>query len=108
MSNILMSLSIGTISMIIVFVSGLVSGLVRIGTLTLRSLFAFCLASAASYFLIMLFDMYGERQQKEIAEINKELAEGEESEESEEENSEQTEEGFKPMNAENLPNAEQK
>ena len=96
--------------MIIVFISGLVSGLVRLGTLTLRSLLAFCLTSAASYFLLMLFEMYEARVKKEIAEVEAELVEDEESEESNEETAngeqaEQNNEGFQPMNPADLPNA---
>ena len=97
MSTILMALSFGAISMAVTFIAGLASGVVRIGTLALRSCFAFCLASAACYFLLMLFEMYDEKHQKEAEKIAAELAsEGEEGETSESE-------GFQPT--ENYPNA---
>ena len=84
MSTILMALSLGAISMIITFIAGMASGVVRVGTLALRSCFTFCLASAACYFLLMLFDMYNERLQKENEKVEAEVAEGEESENPEE------------------------
>ena len=72
-----MALAFGAISMIITFISGMLSGVVRLGTLTLRSCLAFCIASAACYFLLMLFDMYNERLDKKDEQIAKETAEGE-------------------------------
>ena len=98
MATILMALSLGAVSMIITFLAGLASGVVRVGTLALRSCFAFCLASAACYFLLMLFDMYNERLQKTDEQIEKEVAEEVEGEEGE-----NSEEGFQPT--ENYPNA---
>ena len=98
MATILMALSLGAVSMIITFLAGLASGVVRVGTLALRSCFAFCLASAACYFLLMLIDMYNERLQKTDEQIEKEVAEEVEGEEGE-----NSEEGFQPT--ENYPNA---
>ena len=80
MSTILMALSLGAISMIITFIAGMASGVVRFGTLALRSCFAFCLASAACYFILMLFDMYNERLQKKIEQVEDEVAEDAENE----------------------------
>lgn len=111
MSTILMALSLGTISMIIVFISGLMSGVVRLGTLTLRSLIAFCLTSAASYFLMMLFDLMMENNKKEQKKVEEELAEDEEGFEEEVFTAEdqpppqQQQPGFQPLNANDLPNA---
>lgn len=62
------ALALGTISMIIVFISGMTSGVVRWGTLALRVLFAFSMTSAASYFLMMLFDYYDEMKLKKLRE----------------------------------------
>lgn len=98
MSTILMALSLGAVSMIITFLAGLASGVVRVGTLALRCCFAFCLASAICYFLLMLFELYDERLQKKTEQIEKEVAEGEEDSEGE-----GTQENFQPT--ENYPNA---
>ena len=95
MSTILMALSLGAVSMIITFLAGLASGVVRVGTLALRCCFAFCLASAICYFLLMMFELYDERLQKKNEEVVKEVAEDSEGENSEE--------GFQPT--ENYPNA---
>ncbi|MBO4400459.1 MAG: hypothetical protein J5809_01270 [Selenomonadaceae bacterium] len=54
--------------MIIVFIAGMTSGVVRWGTLALRILFAFSMTSAASYFLMMLFDYYDEMKLKKLRE----------------------------------------
>ena len=100
-----MSLALGTMSMIIVFFSGLAAGVVRIGTLTFRGFVAFCVSTAVSYLFLMLFEMYGERLQKETLEVEKEVAEDEESEESGEGEEQSEEEGFKPANPNDLPQA---
>lgn len=109
MSDVLISLALGTISMIIVFFSGLASGAVRIGTLTFRGFVAFCLSTAVSYVCLMLFEMYGERLTKKTLELEKEVAEGEDGEESGEgaegEEEQAGEEGFKPANPNDLPQA---
>lgn len=47
--------------MLIVFIAGISSGVVRMGTLGLRAIFAFAMTSAASYFLMMLWDLYDEK-----------------------------------------------
>lgn len=104
MSTILMALSLGAISMIIAFISGMISGDVRLGTLTLRCLFAFCVSSAIVYFLLMIFEMYDENRRKEAEKVAKELAENPTGEEnSEEENS--AAEGFQPINPSDIPRA---
>ena len=64
--------------MIVVLISGLSSGVVRAWTLMLRCGLAFCIASAACYFLLMLVEMYYSRLQKEKEAVEAELAEGEE------------------------------
>ena len=79
-----MALSLGAISMIVTFMSGMISGVVRVGTLALRSCFVFCLASAVAYFVLMLFDMYNEKLKKEQEEAEKEAAEEEDKKEAEE------------------------
>lgn len=66
MPILLTALALGTVSMIIVFISGMTSGVVRWGTLALRVLFAFCMTSAASYFFMMLFDYYDEMKMKKL------------------------------------------
>ena len=78
MSTILMALSLGTISMIVVLISGLASGVVRFWTLVFRCGLAFCLAGAACYFLLLFVEMYYEKFQKEKDKIETELAENEE------------------------------
>ena len=96
-----MALAFGAISMIITFISGMLSGVVRLGTLTLRSCLAFCIASAACYFLLMLFDMYNERLDKKDEQIAAEVAEGEQDNQSAE--GENSAENFQPT--EEYPNA---
>lgn len=64
--------------MIVVLISGLASGVVRFWTLAFRCGLAFCLASAACYFLLMFVEMYYEKFQKEKEQVETELAEGEE------------------------------
>lgn len=104
MSTILMALSLGAVSMIIVFISGMMSGVVRLGTLSLRCLFAFCVTTALTYFILMLFEMYDERKRKEADAISKELAADEEN--SADENSEDTTPGnFRPVNPSDYPQA---
>lgn len=106
MSTILMALSLGAVSMIIVFISGMMSGVVRLGTLSLRCLFAFCMTTALTYFILMLFEMYDERKRKEADAIAKELAGDEEN--SAEENpagEDTTPESFQPINPSNYPQA---
>lgn len=68
MPILLTALALGTVSMIIVFISGMASGVVRWGTLALRVLFAFSMTSAASYFFMMLFDYYDEMKVRKLRE----------------------------------------
>ena len=63
---------ISTVSVVIVFVSGAASGVVRMNTLLTRSFFAFFMTGAATYFLLMLFDWYYEKQHKKFVEVNAE------------------------------------
>lgn len=74
MSTILMALTLGACSMIIVFFAGLASGVVRLGTLSLRSLIAFCITSVATYLIMFAFELYDERQRQEADKVAKELA----------------------------------
>lgn len=103
MSTILMALSLGAISMIIVFISGMVSGDVRLITLTLRCLFSFCVSSAVVYFLLMLFEMYDESKRKEAEEVAKELAASSENEGTSK--TENTAADFRPINPSDIPHA---
>jgi|GEM_PF-2101351 len=82
-----MALAVGAISMIVVFISGMASGVVRVWTVALRCGLAFCVVSAASYFLLILLEMYYNRLQREAEQIAAEVAA-----ESESENSTDTEE----------------
>ena len=59
---------ISVISAVIVFVAGIMSGLVRMTTLLTRTLFAVMMSGAASYLVLMLFDWFYERQHKKFAE----------------------------------------
>lgn len=90
------ALTLGAISMLIVIIGGLTSGLVRLSTLALRALFAFAMASAASYFLMMLFDLYDEYTTKKL----KAAAEPEELP------VEPAAAEFEPLNGEELPKVE--
>ena len=86
MSKILMALALGAISMIVVLISGLSSGVVRIWTLAFRCCLAFCITGGFCYFLLIFVEMYYERLQKEKEQVENELAEGEENSQSEENN----------------------
>lgn len=94
MSTILMALSFGAISMIVVFLSGMASGVVRVWTLMLRCGLAFCLTSAACYFLLIMLEMYYQRLHKEEEQVASELAE---------ETAEEGEENFQPTEADEVP-----
>ena len=98
----LTALALGCVSMFIVFFAGLNSGVVRLGTLAIRTVFAFAMTSAATYFLLMLYDYYEEIQANE--EIVTEESVAETSDKNAAEQSQNNVEGFQPMNAENLPN----
>ena len=63
---------ISTVAVVIVFVSGMTSGVVRMNTLLTRTVFAFFMTGSATYFLLMLFDWYYEKQHKKFAEVNAE------------------------------------
>ena len=69
-----MALAVGAFSMITVFFSGLASGLVRMGTLSLRSFIAFCITSVTVYLILFMFELYDEKRRKKADEIAKELA----------------------------------
>ena len=103
MNFFLTALLLGFISMIIVFVSGWTSGVVGLGTLAIRAVFACAMTSAATYFLMMLFDYYEEMQAKKLAKDVEEIVE-ETPAENEESQTPPEPEGFQPMSAENLPN----
>ena len=106
MSTILMALSLGAVSMIIVFISGMMSGVVRLGTLSLRSFIAFCVTTALTYFILMLFEMYDERRRKEAEAVAKELAGDEENSADENLEGEDTTPGnFQPVNPSDYPQA---
>ena len=77
----------------------MVSGVVRFGTLALRSGLVFCLASAIGYFALLLFEMYTERLLKKTQQLESEV----EGEEISENSAENAEEGF--QSTENYPNA---
>ena len=57
---------VSTVSVVIVFVAGMTSGVVRMTTLLTRTLFAFFMTGAASYLALMLFDWYYEKQHKKF------------------------------------------
>ena len=101
----LTALLLGTVSMIIVFCSGLFSGVVRLNTLLIRTIWAFSMTSAASFFLIMLFDYYQEIQEKKLKKEAEEIINGETPAENNETET-QAAEVFQPINANSLPNVE--
>ena len=101
---------VAVVSVVIVFVAGAMSGVVRLTTLLTRTFFAFLISGAASYLLLMIFDWYYEKKHKEFsaegvgkdakttaAEVNI-SAEGSQA-------AQPAQEGFKPMNANELPKA---
>ena len=100
---------VSAVSVVIVFVAGMMSGVVRLTTLLTRTFFAFLISGAASYLLLMIFDWYYEKKHKEFsaepvgkdaktnaAEVN--ISAGLQA-------SQPAQEGFKPMNANELPKA---
>lgn len=106
MNFLLTALSLGVVSMIVVLVSGFSSGVVRLTTLGLRSVFAFAMTSAAVYFLLMLYDYYEEKQAKKFKkEVAETVAEEPPPAESAEEQT-PPEVAFQPINAADLPNVE--
>lgn len=99
---------VSAVSVIIVFVSGMMSGVVRTTTLLTRTFFAFLMSGAASYLLLMIFDWYYERQHKKFsaAEV---ASKGEQPKAAEvnvnNETAQPAQDGFKPINANELPKA---
>ena len=87
---------VSAVSVIIVFVAGMMSGVVRTTTLLTRTFYAFLMSGAASYLLLMIFDWYYERQHKKFS------AEQPSQDKPAEENKQ---EGFQPINANELPKA---
>lgn len=104
MNYLLTALLLGVVSMIIVFVAGLTSGVVGLGTLAIRTVFAFAMTSAASYFLLMLYDYYEEIQAKKLKKDVEKIVAEENPKENAAEQSPQPENVFQPINAGNLPN----
>ncbi len=88
--------------MVIVFISGIASGVVGIVTLAIRSFFALAMTSAATYFIMMLFDYYDEMQIKKLKKDVEEIIEETPAEDST--TQPPPAEGFQPLNANNLPN----
>ena len=104
MNFLLTAILLGVVSMIIVFVSGLSSGVVRLTTLLLRSVFALAMTSAATYFIMMLYDYYEEIQAKKLKKDTAEVVNEEKTAEIVEEQPPQPETEFQPINANDLPN----
>ena len=98
---------ISVISAIIVFVAGVTSGVVRMTTLLTRTFFAVMMSGAASYLVLMLFDWHYERNHKKFsAEENQAETPPEKSaEENKTATAQPAQDGFKPMNANELPKA---
>ena len=113
MKILLIALVIALVSMLIVLISGITSGVVRVGTIIYRTVFSFAFAGVASYFFMMLFDLYLELREKKLQKLKAEIesaenpiAESDTNIESttKEENSPPNE-GFQPMNIKDLPRA---
>ena len=110
MKVILIALLIAIICMLIVLISGITSGVVRIGTIIYRTVFAFAFAGVSSYFFMMLFDLYMELREKKLQKLKAELepaenaSAGSDTSNKNEKNSPPPE-GFQPMNVNNLPRA---
>ena len=64
------------------------------------------MTSAATYFLLMLYDYYEEMQAKKLKKDVAEIINEETSAETANEQPPHSEVGFQPMNANNLPNVE--
>ena len=94
---------ISVISAVIVFVAGIMSGLVRMTTLLTRTLFAVMMSGAASYLVLMLFDWYYEKKHKEFS--GGEVAAETQPQQAKTETAPPAQDGFKPMNANELPKA---
>ncbi len=67
MKTIIIALVIGLVCMLIVLVSGLMSGVVRAGTIIYRTVFSFAFAGVSSYFFMMLYELYCELQSKKLS-----------------------------------------
>lgn len=106
MKVLLTALLLGAVSMAIVFCSGVFSGVVRFSTVMVRTVWAFSMTSAATFFLIMLFDYYDEIQTKKLKKDVEEIVNEETSAENPKTETEAAPEGFQPMNASTLPNVE--
>ena len=98
---------VSIICSVIVFVAGLLSGVVRMGTLFLRTFYALIMACAATYFILMLFDWYYEKKKKKFDEaqaaadakpVEKNASENVANPQPAEQPAEQV--GFKPLNPE--------
>ncbi len=107
MARVLAALVLGAVSLIVVLISGISSGDVRISTIIFRSIISFCVSSAIFFFLLMAFDLYEEKVAKTLEQVKQEIATEENSEEKTEEEENQSEvseesgetaEGFRPMN----------
>ena len=95
---------VSAVSVIIVFVAGMTSGVVRTTTLLTRTFYAFFMTGAASYFILMIFDWYYEKKHKEF--ISGKVADDAQTDSKEENKApENKQEGFKPINANELPKA---
>ena len=103
MNYLVTALLLGVVSMITVFVAGFTGGVVGLGTLAIRTVFAFAMTSAATYFLLMLYDYYEEIQAKKLKkDVEKILTEDNAAEQS----PQPEENAFQPMGTENLPNVD--
>ncbi|MBQ7476332.1 MAG: hypothetical protein IJT06_02935 [Selenomonadaceae bacterium] len=100
---------VSIICSVIVFVAGLFSGVVRMGTLFLRTFYALVMACAATYFILMVFDWYYEKKKKKFDEsqtaANDKPVEGNATENPAVANPQPVEQpaeqvGFKPLNPE--------
>ena len=103
MARVLAALVLGAVSLIVVLISGISSGDVRISTIIFRSIISFCVSSAIFFFLLMAFDLYEEKVAKTLEQVKQEIATEEKTEEEENqsevsEESGETAEGFRPMN----------
>lgn len=102
---------ISIVSAIIVFVAGLMSGLVRMTTLLMRTFFAVMMSGAASYLILMVFDWYYERTHKKFSAEEVVSEEGQPKPAEVNINAEgaktaqPAQAGFKPLNAKELPKA---
>lgn len=97
---------LGTVSMAIVFAAGMLSGVVRFSTLMTRAVWALSMTSAATFFIMMAFDLFGNKIMEKVTGTPVAPAKVETPAEVETAEETPAADGFQPMDASTLPDAE--